>query len=315
MNFFDKKEDVLELELTPHGRNKLAKGEFRPTYYAFFDDDIIYDVEHMGLEETQNASQKRILESIVTKPFVSFSNRQSGSLDIAQYDQHYAYFSHLGTTKEVQEEPGWEIRFLEGKISSSADFLTGALGDIRIPQIELEDLFIKTKVVFPSQLENPEFPEFHGELSENCEQEEEFQFEDGSEYELEVEPLILELYENNVKIDKSNFTIELFEVEGDRLKQLRFFKEPQRIVNDILLDDDEIEEIDVESIENTDVEYYFDIEVDDEIDSPMIDERMSGKDRYNNSTTSKKSKETKNNNKFPDIYVFDELEEDDECQQ
>ena len=41
MEFFNKKEDVLSVELTEYGEYLLAIGKLNPTYYAFFDDDII----------------------------------------------------------------------------------------------------------------------------------------------------------------------------------------------------------------------------------------------------------------------------------
>ena len=41
--FFDKKEDVMDIQLTQYGKHLLSKGEFSPTYYAFYDQDIIYD--------------------------------------------------------------------------------------------------------------------------------------------------------------------------------------------------------------------------------------------------------------------------------
>jgi hypothetical protein len=43
MEFFDKKQDVINLQLTRYGRQLLSIGEFRPAYYAFSDDGIIYD--------------------------------------------------------------------------------------------------------------------------------------------------------------------------------------------------------------------------------------------------------------------------------
>ena len=43
MGLFDKKEDVLDIQLTQHGKYLVSKGKFKPTYYAFFDDDIVYD--------------------------------------------------------------------------------------------------------------------------------------------------------------------------------------------------------------------------------------------------------------------------------
>lgn len=44
MSFLDKKERVLEIVLTQHGRKKLAKGEFNPKYFAFSDDEVDYQV-------------------------------------------------------------------------------------------------------------------------------------------------------------------------------------------------------------------------------------------------------------------------------
>ena len=43
MEFFDRKKDVLDVKLTSYGRHLLSKGRLKPVYYAFFDDDIIYD--------------------------------------------------------------------------------------------------------------------------------------------------------------------------------------------------------------------------------------------------------------------------------
>ena len=43
MTFFNKKEEVIDLELTPLGEAQLSVGRFKPTYYAFFDGDVLYD--------------------------------------------------------------------------------------------------------------------------------------------------------------------------------------------------------------------------------------------------------------------------------
>ena len=58
--FFDKKEEVLDIQLTQHGKYLLSRGEFDPKFYAFFDDDIIYDTEYAGFIETQNAGEKKM---------------------------------------------------------------------------------------------------------------------------------------------------------------------------------------------------------------------------------------------------------------
>ena len=61
MTFFDKKEDVIQIELTQYGKHLLSKGKLRPAYYAFFDDNILYDLRY-GDEtgEAQNDSEDRI---------------------------------------------------------------------------------------------------------------------------------------------------------------------------------------------------------------------------------------------------------------
>ena len=43
MKFLNKKEQVFDIQLTPYGKHKLSAGDFKPTYYAFFDDNIAYD--------------------------------------------------------------------------------------------------------------------------------------------------------------------------------------------------------------------------------------------------------------------------------
>jgi hypothetical protein len=63
MEFFNKKEDVLDVQLTEYGKNLLAKGNLKPVYYAFFDDDIMYDVSGSGLVEIQNAAEPRIQDN------------------------------------------------------------------------------------------------------------------------------------------------------------------------------------------------------------------------------------------------------------
>ena len=62
MEFFDKKEEVLEIKLTPFGRYRLSKGDFKPTHYSFFDDGITYNSEYMsgGVAENQSTIDNRI---------------------------------------------------------------------------------------------------------------------------------------------------------------------------------------------------------------------------------------------------------------
>ena len=58
--FLDKKEQAIDFQLTPYGKYKLAVGKFKPTYYSFYDSNVLYDSEHAGFKETQNTTHKRI---------------------------------------------------------------------------------------------------------------------------------------------------------------------------------------------------------------------------------------------------------------
>jgi len=62
MSFLDKNQDVIDIELTLHGRASLARGSFKPVFYRFFDDDIIYNSEYASFEENQNSIENRIFE-------------------------------------------------------------------------------------------------------------------------------------------------------------------------------------------------------------------------------------------------------------
>ena len=63
MSFFDQKQEVFDIQLTSHGKKLLAQGKLEPEYYAFFDEDILYDARYAGSpDEEQNYITKRIKE-------------------------------------------------------------------------------------------------------------------------------------------------------------------------------------------------------------------------------------------------------------
>ena len=52
--FINRKQQVYDLKLTNYGHYLLSIGRLEPVYYAFMDDNIIYDGQYAGLTETQN---------------------------------------------------------------------------------------------------------------------------------------------------------------------------------------------------------------------------------------------------------------------
>tara|TARA_Y100000310_G_scaffold340649_1_gene437184 strand:+ start:2529 stop:3626 length:1098 start_codon:yes stop_codon:yes gene_type:complete len=66
VEFFDDKQEVMDVVITPYGKYLLSVGKFRPEYYAFFDDGILYDAQWAGTgdasitTEAQNDIEGRI---------------------------------------------------------------------------------------------------------------------------------------------------------------------------------------------------------------------------------------------------------------
>ena len=63
MTFFNKKTEVMKVELTPLGRYKLSIGRLKPHHYRFFDNNVVYDSEAIGVTEDQNDADPRIREN------------------------------------------------------------------------------------------------------------------------------------------------------------------------------------------------------------------------------------------------------------
>ena len=59
MTFFNKKTEVMQIEMTPYGRYLYSIGKFKPHSYEFVDEDILYRAS--GSTEAQEAAHQRIL--------------------------------------------------------------------------------------------------------------------------------------------------------------------------------------------------------------------------------------------------------------
>ena len=57
--FLNKKEQVIDFQLTPYGKHKLATGNFKPVYYSFYDEGIIYDGEYADLREEKQRREEQ----------------------------------------------------------------------------------------------------------------------------------------------------------------------------------------------------------------------------------------------------------------
>jgi len=294
MSFFNKKEDVIEIQLTQHGKHLLSKGKFKPTYYAFYDDDIIYDSEYAGITELQNDIQQRIEDTPRLKTQYNFSERtgqlvahvrEGGASESLQStsEKHFGLVNQLGNSAIGSSNiPAWRINFLKGQIKSSSTHSVGDDTDTRIklkiPQIETEPVEFNTQVLSRRVIK----PTGEIIIDESIEP-----FPDGSFVGVIEDYLLINVEEKNVDFDINNFDIEVFRVEdegtdSETLIPLKFTKRPEIIKDGILLDQPEDSTNNIfPDLDPTYVEYWFDIFCDSEISDDILCDVRKGTARGN----------------------------------
>ena len=144
MEFFDKKKDVIQLQLTRYGRQLLSIGDFKPVYYAFSDDGVLYDSRWISgtirSKEEQWLVERRIQEET---PRIKTLNSKVGTertifntADLSAYalDQNIIDLFNLGADGQDQAELA---EYKSGKLLLDPDFaeseklLTNLLGSKR----------------------------------------------------------------------------------------------------------------------------------------------------------------------------------------
>lgn len=84
--FFDSKEEVLDIEITQWGKYLLSRGKFKPKFYSFSDDDVLYDGRSAGFtNEEQKDIENRILN---LTPYIKTNTRLKEAKDyFDEYDR------------------------------------------------------------------------------------------------------------------------------------------------------------------------------------------------------------------------------------
>lgn len=281
MSFFNKKEDVLDIQLTKYGKELLVKGKFKPFYYSFFDKDVIYDARSYGLIETQNLTEDRIFEIPILRTQTNIEAIDKKSFGIYDlYKLNNSIGEPIGISDpNTQYAPAWSINFLSGMIKSVNTGATeeyNKYGDSSIPQINLHPSYFSLSVeqnytidLILNRGEKIELtPKPNG---------------DGTYVKSKTEDVIVTIEEKNGLDIGDNFEIELFYVDHSPeakkpLTKLNFYKFTdgginRKIENDILLDSledgisyDETEQdrqlIDSDKLK---VQLYFNVQSDNEI--------------------------------------------------
>jgi len=263
MSFFDDKQEVLKIELTPYGKNLFAKGKFKPVYYSFHDDEILYDLQFANRSELQHSASSRIMdETVYLKPqarFTSVENTVKNIIPVDETSDNNLYLSTLGNSSLNSDyKPAWNLQMLKSSIKNSENLYTGSTAqNLPIPQINLQDIYFALNVKASD--------EDKGALD--------FKFLDNTALSIDQEYILMQIEESNTDQHESNknFEIEIFEVQnsGSReiLDRINFPAQDISVVNDILLDEPKVllsaSERERQKIILTD--NYFNIAIDEEI--------------------------------------------------
>ena len=290
--FFNKKEEILEVQLTEYGKYLLSLGKLDPVYYCFYDDEILYNSEYAGtLGEAQNEIDRRIrhetpnLKVIPTRTSAEtrvarFIESVEGALGADNSDPanntealHQESFTErsnfssypIGTGDMSSDKTAaWSISALHNTIDSTKEYIitnpsssVAGLNDgviTRIPQLNID---VDYQIFFQS-----------GEFSSQAISD---YFDDpGTDpnlyLSLQEDFLVLEILEGNTNFEKENFEIEVFfesagtgsAVGETVLQQMSFVKEsPTTMVSPRALGNTQTN--------IGDVEYYFNLYLDEEM--------------------------------------------------
>ena len=216
MSFFNNKEDVLQIELTKYGKELIGNGNFNPVYYAFFDEDIIYDSNCFGIQEEQNATQKRILEETpYLKLQATYNNSFISGSKKSDKENHLLGLPLCTNDYSQVYAPAFKIQFLHGFISGSdfnSDLWYNKYGSYTIPQINLSPRTVK--IIADSNYSKKTF-----------EKNEFVQLpvkEDDTYVKVVLEQVAFDIFEENVEDLLKNFDIEILKIENDTVEKLNF---------------------------------------------------------------------------------------------
>jgi hypothetical protein len=246
--FFNKKEDVIQIELTQYGKYLLSKGRFKPALYSFFDDEILYDISYGGLSEEQNDTVTRIKDSVFMKTIYDFSSSLEyptpySASSLGVIDTNHALSKPIGTMDPAKiYRPSWNVSVATPEsveMSSSVVYVETYNRGQAVPQLFFTGTYTYNTV-----------PVVDLETEES---------------------IVLDISEVNTLFKtKGNFSVEVFEVtsgSGEIVKQLSFIPDAEaRSENDFIRASEAELNDRYPDINNTFTEFYLDIRLDREID-------------------------------------------------
>jgi len=291
MTFFDKKTEVMKVELTPLGRYKLSIGRLKPHHYRFFDNNVVYDSQAIGVTEDQNDADPRIRENtqiLKQNPKITGVETmikiietdditvQLEEFDISQpnmvkrkmrknkRDDHINQLPYnLGTVEyDSTMSPSFKVDAFRGKFASTTNrfYASDNIQTASIPQIDVEvnyDAYVSyaeedtNDYNFDIQTIGP--------------------FADGGKIVIKSQNPLIRIKEAHSFDEKENFHITAYRVflentgSGLIYEKMTFLKKNSQILNDMYVEDNTETTEEAQQYQPDKVPYFFDLLVDKEI--------------------------------------------------
>ena len=297
MRFLDPKEEVYKIKITPLGKYLMAQGRFNPTYYAFFDDDVVYDtsfLEDAGTSgEEQNKTQERILDetpnfegqtkfqgsettiftkspNLIDEIFPGISEKDddpSYNIGITDHpiNNYYLQKPLAKSGNNADTAPFFTINMLTGSIKDAKLNGSGSSGYFEQKDNGPSSFISQIKFELQDEITIDNTPDLTITPTKAIENDELFDsfyvFQDRTKITYDKKELFLKLEEGNTEFLKENFDIEVFEV----VEAIGKLDDGSTFVSDTNLKKLDFVK-DGETVSNKNVEYYFNLLFDNEID-------------------------------------------------
>lgn len=308
MAFFNKKEEVIDIELTQYGKYLLAKGKFKPEYYTFSDDEVIYDISYIedGKSEFKKETYDRIVkETPSTKAFYTHEGIETRVLQLNGHVIDTAGTSNRANrTGKINKTPIDEIygndHVDQFHMLPTSDALmrsklgTSKIAEQKAPAWSIKSLNnqtfalpIKTSSSADPSMQGAPIPQLNVDIDYNTysydidyepnpevyetmvETSTNIVFKDKKQLFINHQNVFLDIVEENVNFDDDNCEIEIYLIEEE--------EENETVNGELVRTTREIQKLlcfappGQEYTDNPNyVETYFDIRVDDDITSQEI---------------------------------------------
>lgn len=262
MAFFNQKEEVIDVKLTQFGKKALARGFFKPVYYQFFDDDILYNSSNAGFQEHQNDTENRILKEtprLKTQHLTSGVHTRYMILDELIVEEVVPRYENIvqNVLPSIQERILlYPLGEQETATQSSPHFMVSSMDSPFTDAVQQSPL-VQEGIVkdIPRLLIRPVYKIEVDRSSVGLENtmineetfvdlaSDEITFADNSKIKIKKENIVLDVGESNTFYEKNNFSLSIFHVQrsGDKesLVPIRYLKNINKLFH-IKTDEDSL---------------------------------------------------------------------------